>query len=379
MSHDKEIPLDEIEDEIDLQNASPEPEINALKAGRKNKRIAKILFFFVALGIILFAIFKIYIIFFEKKVIEETGNTAKASESYNKPKRKDLSADVDPFSQAEPDKKSDTNTNSSTGKTEDRPSVNEFKRYLAVASQQNSSQGQAKNMSRIKEMQLADDDINGTDKSADPAKKEGVPTVSKIALNPDLYIPENTYIPCTLGVRFVSDVGGRIKCVISEDVYSANGHTKLIEKGTEALGVYKGGTLKQGQSYMFIQWTKLTTKERPYKTINLVDTQVVGQLGEAGIDGWIDTHFWERFGNAMMLSSVQDVAAAAANNAQSKDSNTDYTANSRESMAEMAKTALENSINIPPTIYKNQGDVIGILVGEDISFENVYSLKIKRT
>lgn len=379
MSGEKEIPLDEIENEIELNN-TPQPEINTLKAGRKNQRIAKILFFFIAVGVIGFAAFKIYSTFFNKTVVEDTANTAKPTENFTPHKRKDLSADVDPFEQAKPASNGNAGASADTGdQGAEKPPTNVFKRYLAVASQQGNSQGQSKNMSRVKEMQLVDTDINGNDKTEDDAKKQGTPTVSRITLNPDLYIPENTYIPCTLGVRFVSDVGGRIKCVISEDVYSANGNTKLIEKGTEASGVYKGGTLKQGQSYMFIQWTKLTTKERPYKKINLVDTQVVGQLGEAGIDGWIDTHFWERFGNAMMLSSVQDVAAAAANNAQSKDSNTDYTANSRESMAEMAKTALENSINIPPTIYKNQGDIIGILVGEDISFENVYALKLKRT
>ncbi|MDR5020212.1 VirB10/TraB/TrbI family type IV secretion system protein, partial [Yersinia rochesterensis] len=187
--------------------------------------------------------------------------------------------------------------------------------------------------------------------------------------------PENTYIPCTLQTRFVSDVAGRISCNISEDVYSANGHTLLIEKGTKAKGVYKTGTLKAGQSRMFIIWTELRTPDA--KKIALVDTQVVGQLGEAGIDGWIDTHFWERFGNALMLSTVQDVAAAAAGGSPSRDRNTDYTENTRAATAEMAKIALENSINIPPTIYKNQGDIIGMLVGEDIDFSSIYALRMK--
>jgi type IV secretion system protein VirB10 len=40
--------------------------------------------------------------------------------------------------------------------------------------------------------------------------------------------------------------------------------------------------------------------------------------------------------------------------------------------------ALENSINIPPTIYKNQGDIIGMLVGEDIDFSDIYALRMKQ-
>ncbi len=200
--------------------------------------------------------------------------------------------------------------------------------------------------------------------------------VSRIALNPDLYIPENTWIPCTLQTRFISDVAGRISCNIAEDVYSASGYTLLIEKGTKAKGVYKTGTLKAGQDRMFIVWTELRTPDA--KKISLVDTQVVGQLGEAGIEGWVDTHFWERFGNALMLSTVQDVAAAAAGNAPGKNRNTDYTENTRAATAEMAKMALENSINIPPTLYRNQGDIIGMLVGEDIDFSSIYALKLKQ-
>ena len=39
---------------------------------------------------------------------------------------------------------------------------------------------------------------------------------------------------------------------------------------------------------------------------------------------------------------------------------------------------LENSINIPPTLYKNQGDIIGIMVGRDIDFSKVYQLQMKQ-
>jgi type IV secretion system protein VirB10 len=202
-----------------------------------------------------------------------------------------------------------------------------------------------------------------------------VTAVSRITLDPDLYIAADTYIPCSLQTRFVSTVAGRISCLISEDVYSESTHVRLIPAGTRARGIYKTGSLNQGQGRMFVIWTELRTPDG--LRIPMIESQVVGQLGEAGIDGWIDTHFWARFGNAMMLSTVQDVAAAAAGAAPSKSRNTDYTENSRSAAAEMAKTTLDNSINIPPTIYKNQGDIIGIMTGADIDFSSVYRLSLK--
>ncbi|NPE50268.1 TrbI/VirB10 family protein [Dickeya dadantii] len=230
---------------------------------------------------------------------------------------------------------------------------------------------------------------SGTDKqkpttAPDPEIKDtapGVATVTlvrRLGLDPDLYLPVDSYIPCSMMQRFVSDVGGRISCLISEDVYSASHHVKLLPAGTIARGVYRTGALQQGRSRMFVIWTALRTPEPGSLQIPLTDTEATGPLGEAGISGRIDTHFWERFGNALMLSTVQDVAAAAANAAPGKDRNTDYTENTRAAASEMAKTALENSINIPPTMYLNQGDVIGIMTGTDIDFSSVYQLRLKK-
>ncbi|WP_174871203.1 VirB10/TraB/TrbI family type IV secretion system protein [Pectobacterium polaris] len=205
-----------------------------------------------------------------------------------------------------------------------------------------------------------------------------VTSVRRLGLDPNLYLPVDRYIPCSMMRRFVSDVGGRISCLIGEDIYSANHYVKLLPAGTVARGFYRTGALQHGRSRMFVIWTELRTPEPGSLQIPLVDTDATGPLGEAGISGWIDTHFWERFGNALMLSTVQDVAAAASNSAPGKDRNTDYTENTRAAASEMAKTALENSINIPPTMYLNQGDVIGLMTGTDIDFSSVYQLRLKK-
>ncbi|GKV79135.1 type VI secretion protein [Pectobacterium carotovorum subsp. carotovorum] len=205
-----------------------------------------------------------------------------------------------------------------------------------------------------------------------------VTSVRRLGLDPNLYLPVDRYIPCSMMRRFVSDVGGRISCLIGEDVYSANHHVKLLPAGSIARGIYRTGALQHGRSRMFVIWTELRTPEPGSLQIPLVDTEATGPLGEAGISGWIDTHFWERFGNALMLSTVQDVAAAASDSAPGKDRNTDYTENTRSAASEMAKTALENSITIPPTMYLNQGDVIGIMTGTDIDFSSVYQLRLKK-
>lgn len=349
------------------------PEVNKLKPHRQNRLLFVMIALLVVLIFVAWAGDWIYRNFLKTAPDTPTA-TSLSSSNVHASRRSGMGAEVKPFTTDEPESAKEPNTPTGENPLPERAASPSFNKTRAlVGDSALSAPVRSTALSRVNERTINTGEAALAAKTIEPTTVKG--GVTHIQFNPDLYVPENTYIPCTLQTRFVSDVAGRISCNIAEDVYSANGYTLLIEKGTKAKGVYKTGTLKAGQSRMFIVWTELRTPDA--KKISLVDTQVVGQLGEAGIDGWIDTHFWERFGNALMLSTVQDVAAAAAGSAPNKDRNTDYTENTRAASAEMAKMALENSINIPPTIYKNQGDIIGMLVGEDIDFSSIYALRMK--
>jgi type IV secretion system protein VirB10 len=67
---------------------------------------------------------------------------------------------------------------------------------------------------------------------------------------------------------------------------------------------------------------------------------------------------------------IDDAFSAAFDNKDGRD----YTMNTRENTMEMASMALKNAINIPPTLYKNQGDIVGIYVNKDVDFRDVYRL-----
>ncbi|WP_322114105.1 TrbI/VirB10 family protein, partial [Escherichia coli] len=177
-----------------------------------------------------------------------------------------------------------------------------------------------------------DGDAASTEKTVEPIKNGASVSLSEIKrvpYDPNLFIPENTAIKCSLDRRFISDLAGKLVCTINEDVYSANRNVKLIDKGTAAYLMYKSGTFRHGQGAVFIMATKLRTRKEPFIDIPLIDTQAAGALGEAGASGWIDTHFSDRFLGAMMIGMIPDFAQAASGAAKNnKDNQTDYTANS---------------------------------------------------
>lgn len=248
-------------------------------------------------------------------------------------------------------------------------------RFLVRRSQVSNTSG----TTHTRQDEMASPPRSAPNKSDPATQSADQQVVQRIPYDPDLYIPENTAIPCSLDYHFVSDRAGKIRCTVTSDIWSASGHTKLIEKGTSATGVYQSGLdtgMKHGQGRAFIIITKLRTRQPPYLDIPLVDSAAAGALGEAGVDGWIDNHFGQRFGGALMMGMIPDIGAWATNNAGSKDRRTDYTENSRQAMAEMARTTLENSINIPPTLYKNQGDIINLITGQDIDFSSIYTLRM---
>ena len=205
--------------------------------------------------------------------------------------------------------------------------------------------------------------------------------VHSIQIDPDFLIQEGTYIPCSLTMRFVSEVAGRIQCLINQDVYGTSGRVKLIERGTKAIGVYQSSTLGYGMARMHVIWTKLLTPD--YKRVNLVDTQVVGRLGEAGIDGRVNSHFAQRFGGALMVSLIKDVVAGVSEKHSGKTRkntiNINTFENTKDSTTAIVERMLDDSINIPPTMYKKQGDIIGIEVGKDIDFSKIYKMRVKNT
>lgn len=195
-------------------------------------------------------------------------------------------------------------------------------------------------------------------------------------MNRDYMIAAGSMIDCALETKFNSTTVGMLSCNVTRNIYSASGRVVLIDRGSKIIGQYKGG-LQQGQARVFVLWTRVET---PRGVIMNIDSPSAGGLGDMGMNGRVNNHFWMRFGGAMLVSVVDGLGKALGNVAANKlnealDGDNYYQSGMSSDSAGVAEKIIENTINIPPTLVKHQGDRINVFVSRDLDFSGVYKLQ----
>lgn len=195
---------------------------------------------------------------------------------------------------------------------------------------------------------------------------------TQAAMMPDrnLLLAKGTFIDCILETKLDTTVPGMTSCVLPRDIYSANGKVLLLERGSKAIGEYKGA-VENGLNRIFVLWTQIQTPKGV--RINL-DSPATDSLGGAGMAGDIDFHWWARFGNALLFTLVQDAFEFGMTKQSENNGGVNYYQNSEDGMKEIIREAMRQSGNIPPTLTKNQGERVGIFVARDVDFSAVYRL-----
>lgn len=188
-----------------------------------------------------------------------------------------------------------------------------------------------------------------------------------------MLLPKGAFIDCTLETAIDSTYEGMTTCIGAGDVYGADGKVVLLERGTKYVGEQRG-TPRQGQGRVFIVWNEART---PAGVVALLASPGTDELGRSGLPGFVDTHFWDRFGAAILISVIDgtmQAIAAQQQNATGVGSGGGVVLapqGSRDVIAEV----LRSTASIPPTVIKNQGERIQILVARDVDFRSVYALR----
>jgi type IV secretion system protein VirB10 len=221
----------------------------------------------------------------------------------------------------------------------------------------------------------------------------------------DALVAQGTMIRGVLETALQSDLPGMVRAVTSENVWSFDGRRILIPAGSRLVGEYKSG-IAQGQTRVFVVWTRLLRSDGVSVQLGSNGTD---DLGRAGNAGFVDNHYVERFGSAIVLSVIGGFSQFLSGYGQNYDTGAGTTItttdpvtglvtstqsgggqgaqalqarqiaaqNVSQTLTNIAQEALKNSINIPPTIYLDQGSRIIVFVRRDLDFSSLYPDPVK--
>jgi type IV secretion system protein VirB10 len=183
-----------------------------------------------------------------------------------------------------------------------------------------------------------------------------------------LLLPKGAFIDCTLETAIDSTLPGMTTCIMAADTFGVDGKVVLMERGTKLVGETRG-QVQQGSARIFVIWTEART---PAGVIVPLDSQGADELGRSGLPGEVNRHFWQRFGAAMLVSVIDGAVQAAVQS--SRGSSGTVVVNPSTSQ-DVLTEILKNTVGIPPTVIKRNGDRIQVLVARDLDFRSVYELR----
>ena len=175
-------------------------------------------------------------------------------------------------------------------------------------------------------------------------------------------IIEGTVIAAVLETALNSDLPGYVRAEVTRDVRGFDGSQVLVPRGARLIGQYKSG-VALGQSRTFVIWTRMI---RPDGATIELSAPATDGLGRGGLDGDVDTHFFERFGGAVLLSLLNLGVAAAVD-----AGDTNIVIASTRAGVDAGASAATSGVNVAPTVTVPQGSPVRVFVSQDLDFSTV--------
>ncbi len=214
----------------------------------------------------------------------------------------------------------------------------------------------------------------GQQPTAAPSRGPDVADVAQVGTlrSPDTLLVRGSYLRCVLETRIITDNPGFTSCLVTEPVYSVNGRTMLLPKGSKILGRYGGGPSGERVSVI---WDRITT---PNGLDVAMSSPGIDNLGGAGHPGDYSAHWAGRITSALMISLLADGFKYAAAESGPPSSSIGvggvvhqkpYESATARTMERLAVDAL--SSRRPPTVTINQGEIVTVYVAKDLDFSAV--------
>lgn len=178
--------------------------------------------------------------------------------------------------------------------------------------------------------------------------------------NPSTTIPLGTVIQAVLETALDSNHAGFARAVVSKDVFGFDGTQILVPRGSRLVGDYKAD-LGAGQDRALIQWKRLM---RPDGVMIDLDSPSADPLGRAGIKGKVDGHFLERFGGAILQSTL-DIGVQLATRSVARDTVVVALPGTATTLPTVTPDKVQRTLTV------RQGTSVSVFVSRDLDFSSI--------
>jgi type IV secretion system protein VirB10 len=176
-------------------------------------------------------------------------------------------------------------------------------------------------------------------------------------------IPQGTLVTAVLETALDSTRPGPVRALVARDVRGFDGTRVLIPRGSRLIGEYRAD-LEPGQNRALVMWTRLI---RPDGVTIAIGSPAADPLGRVGVRGQVNSHFLERFGLALLQSSL-----VVGENLASRVGNSTIIV-ATPGVSQGLTSPLTSGAQIKPTLRVRQGAAITVFVARDLDFTAVES------
>lgn len=179
------------------------------------------------------------------------------------------------------------------------------------------------------------------------------------------------FIPAVLETEINSDLPGTITALVSRNVHDfRTGRYVLIPMGAKLIGTYDSN-VTYGQNRILLVWQRIIYPNG--YTLELDNFQGVDLLGNSGIKGKVNNHFWKLM-RSVLLSSIINIAAGTLD---SVDLNIEAgrnatvtlgagTSNAASNIQSIGERMVEKDLNRQPILQIKRGSKFQIMVQKDM-------------
>ena len=149
----------------------------------------------------------------------------------------------------------------------------------------------------------------------------------------------------------------------------------LMPRGTLVVGNYDSKVV-HGQSRLAAVGLAAYTPDREGNScvVPLDSAPMADPIGQAGLEGELNTHFWQKFGFALILTALDmgsNIAQAALSNNNSTSGNNTYLSvgnTGGNGVNQFVQKVLQDNMSIKDTIKVNQGSDVMVFLSHPTDF-----------